>query len=344
MLPWYSSVIMLEKPDIPDELILSGLREEYGLPGREITFLPLGADVNTAVYRVDARDGTPYFLKLRKGNFDETTVAVPLFLKEQGIKEIIAPLRTRTGQGWGSLRDYRMILHPFIEGENGFHVELPDRLFVELGQALKGIHSAHAPAELSRLLPRETFSSQWREMVRGFQAQVEGAAFEEPVAREMAAFMRARREEISRVVGRAQELACGLQSRPLQLVLCHADMHSGNLLITGDGALYIVDWDNPILAPRERDLMFINAGIGGVLDGERAEALFYQGYGHVEVDQSALAYYRYERIVQDFAAYAEELLLTDDGGEDRAQGLEYFKSNFLPDGTIEMADRTGRIR
>jgi spectinomycin phosphotransferase len=57
-----------------------------------------------------------------------------------------------------------------------------------------------------------------------------------------------------------------------------------------------------------------------------------------------LAYYRYERIIEDIAIYCEELLLTDEGGEDREQSLRYLKSNFLPVGTIEIAyraDKTG---
>jgi spectinomycin phosphotransferase len=333
---------MLEKPDIPDEVIIAGLQEQYGLQAAGITFLPLGTDVNTAVYRVEAGDGTPYFLKLRQGSFDELSVAVPLFLKQQGIRAIIAPLETRTGQGWGDLgASGKMILHPFIEGGNGFHAELPDRLFIELGEALGAIHAAQVPPELRRLLPRETYSAQWREMVRAFQRRVEGDAFKEPVARELAAFMRAKQEEITRVVERAEELRRGLQRRPLEHVLCHSDLHSGNLLITKDEALYIVDWDNPTLAPRERDLMFINGGIGGALEDRHAEALFYQGYGNVKVDRTALAYYRYERIVQDFAAYCEQLLLTDERGEDRKQGLGYFMSNFLPGNTIEMADKAG---
>ena len=45
-------------------------------------------------------------------------------------------------------------------------------------------------------------------------------------------------------------------------------------------------------------------------------ALFYQGYGQAAVDQTVLAYYRYERIVQDIAAYCQQLLLTDEGGAD----------------------------
>jgi spectinomycin phosphotransferase len=71
---------MLEKPDLSDEQIISHLQEQFGLHVTELSFLPLGADMGTAVYRVTADDGTIYFLKLRKG-FEEISVRVPLFLK-----------------------------------------------------------------------------------------------------------------------------------------------------------------------------------------------------------------------------------------------------------------------
>ena len=81
---------------------------------------------------------------------------------------------------------------------------------------------------------------------------------------------------------------------------------------------------------------------GGLMGGWRSpgeeESLFYEGYGNgTAVNQAALAYYRYERIVQDIAIYCEELLLSDAGGTDRAQSLYYLQSNFLPGHTIEIA-------
>src|SRR4051812_35189858 len=98
---------MLEKPDLPDESLRACLREHYGLHGTRITFLPLGNDVDTAVYRVDTDDGTAYFLKLRSwrrsGAFDETTVAIPRFLNDQGITRIIAPIATDAGRLWARL-------------------------------------------------------------------------------------------------------------------------------------------------------------------------------------------------------------------------------------------------
>ena len=107
---------MLTKPDIADELIISRLQDEYDLRVASLTFLPLGADMGSAVYRVVAEDGTVYFLKLRKG-FNEIVVTVPLFLKSQGIKEIIAPFETKSNQGWADFGEYKMILYPFIEAK-----------------------------------------------------------------------------------------------------------------------------------------------------------------------------------------------------------------------------------
>jgi spectinomycin phosphotransferase len=274
---------------------------------------------------------------LRKGEFAEITVTVPLYLKAQGIQAIITPVVSRTGQHWAYLDDYRMILYPFIEGQDGYEVELSDRQWREFGVTLKGIHAAQLPPGLERLVPRETFSPLWREMVMNFQAQAESASFDEPVAAELAAFMREKRGEITHLVERASQLAVTVQSRSPDLVLCHSDIHAGNLHITSAGALYIVDWDNPVLASKERDLMHFG---GSAVWNNAHAALFYQGYGRVEVDTAALAYYRYERIIQDIAEFCKQLLLTIEGGKNRQQSLIWFTGQFLPGHEVEIARKT----
>jgi spectinomycin phosphotransferase len=111
-------------------------------------------------------------------------------------------------------------------------------------------------------------------------------------------------------------------------------------LIDPNGLLYIVDWDAPLWAPKERDLMFAGGGLGaGWLTPVAEEAAFYEGYGSTALNSVALAYYRYERIIQDIAAYCEQLLLSDEGGDDRPQSFRYLASNFLPDSVLAIAMR-----
>jgi spectinomycin phosphotransferase len=336
---------MLEKPNIPDELIISQLQEQYGLQIVQLEFLPLGADLGTAVYRVIASNGTAYFLKLRKG-FEEITVMVPFFLKAQGIQEIISPFETKSQRGWVDFGVYKMILYPFIEGQDGFDRELTDEHKGILGAALRMIHSAQVPPELQRLIPKEAFSPKWRERLKSFQALPGDKAFDDPTAAELAEFMRFNQMEITQLIARTEELAAELQCMPLELVLCHTDIHGGNILIRTDGrppVLYIVDWDDLLLAPKERDLMFVGSGIDNIWKTKQEEAVFYEGYGKAEVNGSALAYYRYERVIEDLAIIAEQLLLTDEGGADRERSYGWFTSNFESGSTIDIAKKTDQL-
>jgi len=330
---------MLTKPNIPDELIISRLQEEYALSVAEFSFIPIGADSRTAVYRVVTDDGTAYFLKLRK-NFKEMIVRVALFLKDNGIREIIVPFESKPKQRWADFGEYKLILYPFIEGKDGFEMELTDHHRRILGAAFKGIHTAHIPSELKKLIKKETFSSEWREDMKTYQVQVENKTFDEPIGAKLAEFIKSRKSEITRLINRAEQLVSELQSQPFELVLCHSDIHGGNILISNTGELYIVDWDDPILAPKERDLMFIGGGIDEIWKSKREEAVFYEGYGATEINLAALAYYRYERIIEDLVVICEQLLLTDEGGADRERSLGWFRSNFEPGSTIEIADKT----
>lgn len=336
---------MLEKPDLADSAISEVISTAYGLSIAEVNFLPLGADINTAVYRVVSAEGTPYFLKLRRGDFNTVSVELPKLLRDQGVQQVIAPLATQSGDLTTPLEQFTAMLFPFVEGYSGFERALSDQHWVAFGRALKGLHSASLPAALTNRIPRETYSAQWRESLRDFQARVAAETFSEPSAAAIADLIKQNSGIVTHLIARAEQLAAVLQAESRPFIVCHADIHVGNLLVdVQTDALYIVDWDTLIQAPVDRDLMFVGGGIGSAgHTPEQEEALFYEGYGDVEVDPVALTYYRFERIVQDFVAYCEQLLLTDEGGDDRREGLRQFSGQFLPGDVVDMAYRTEKL-
>jgi spectinomycin phosphotransferase len=57
-----------------------------------------------------------------------------------------------------------------------------------------------------------------------------------------------------------------------------------------------------------------------------------------------MAYYRFERIIQDIGDYCEYIFLSDEGGDDRMQCFEHLQSVFLPNGAIERAYQANNIR
>lgn len=332
---------MLEKPDLPDERIVTCLQNDFGLPLSQISFLPLGADQDTAVYRAITDDNSMYFVKLRRGAFNEIAVTLPKFLNDHGITQIIAPLASQTGHLWANLDPFKLILYPFVAGRNVYEVGLSDGQWGEFGSALRRIHDAAVPAALTSVIRRETYSSQWRNSVKISLARIGRDSFEDFIAIEVAAFMQSKRDEVNDLVQRADRLAQVLKMKSPEFIVCHSDIHAGNLHIGVGGALCIVDWDEPILAPKERDLMYVGGGLmGNWKSPQEEESLFYSAYGQVQIDPAALAYYRYERIIEDIAIYCEQLLLSNEGGEDREQSLHYLKSNFLPNSTIEIAYRS----
>jgi spectinomycin phosphotransferase len=310
---------MLEKPDLPDEALAAALRDEYALPVAEIAFLPLGADLDTAVYRVVAEEGSAYFLKLRSGTFDDAGVAVSRLLHDRGVAQVIPPIPTRARRLWTRVERFALVLYRF-------------------GRALRGIHASRLPGPLARRIRRETFSPVGRDALRRFQARAERESFEDPVAAELAALLRAERGRITELVERAEALADALRARAPATVLCHGDMHAGNVLLGADGALHVVDWDTLVFAPREHDF----EQIGGRWGGQRASTLFYDGYGPIEPDLAALAYYRYHRIVEDLAVTGEQILATGQGGANRALGLELVVNALRPGQAVDVARRMDR--
>jgi spectinomycin phosphotransferase len=329
---------MLEPPPIPPARILAHLRAARELRVETLEFLPLGADAGTAVFRASGPDGD-YFVKLRRGPFPLASVAVPHYLAGRGIDAVIAPLTDRSGRLFSPLDEYSVIVHPFVAGRDAYEAALTDVQRRGLGAALRAIHTAAIPAGVAEGAPRETFAPGARDAVGELLALAARGPFPDAVAAEMAALMRERDDLIRALVARAAGLAARLARRALPVILCHGDLHAGNLHVAADGRVYIVDWDTVVYAPRERDLMFVGAGIDAVWRGAGAEAAFFQGYGPVEIDRDALAYYRCERAVADIAAFGEALLLTGEGGADRAQSLRYFMGAFQPGDAIDVAMR-----
>lgn len=336
---------MLIKPDLKDETITECLKDAYGLDVATISFLPLGADFNTAVYRITTSSQVDYFLKLRRGEFIGASVSAPKYLADLGIKQVIPPLTTKTRQLWTSLASFKAILYPYVEGRNGVEAKPSEDQWVQFGAAIKKLHSTDIPNALTSGTPREEFSAKWRETVKAFLMRIENEVFEEPVAVKMALFLKSKSSEILKLVERAETLAATLQKHPLEYRLCHADIHGWNLILDKEGALYIVDWDTLIFAPVERDLMFVGAGIWD--SGRTAteeESLFYQGYGQTKINQDAICYYRFERIIQDIGDYCEYIFLSDEGGDDRMQCFEHLQPVFLPNGAIERACHSDKTR
>ncbi len=332
--------LMISKRFISDLMIRDCLKNYYDIDCRAIKPLRIGADLNASTYKIDALDHSSYFIKIKQGTSPEISLEIVELLHEFGLAQIISPVKTSQGKLTQQLNNFTVIVYPFIDGQNGFELSLSNNQWISLGKALKKIHTFKLPPPIQQKIRKETYSNKWRKAVRSIYDHIETDHFGDEIAINLHLFMKEQKAVISQLVNRAELLAKKLQHISLPFVLCHSDIHAGNILVDDKSHLYIVDLDEPILAPKERDLMFIGGGVGNVWNEPSENKLFYKGYSTDEVNDTALAYYRHERIIEDIAIYAHEILQKNPQSINKLEMYNHFLDMFVPGGVVDIAFET----
>jgi spectinomycin phosphotransferase len=331
---------VIEKPNIQDERIISALRDRFSIPVIRIEFLPLGLDSSAWAYRVEVENAT-YFLKLRKELPNPAGILIPRFVREQGIQQVMAPLATNNGEAWVCADGFFFILYPFVTGNEVMEVGMSDEHWVEFGKVLKKLHTTQLTPELLSQIRRETYIPKQLAFAKELDTQVKARKYDDPFQKELADFWLENHETIATILERTEALAKRMQETNPEFVLCHADIHTANLLLTDDDEIYIVDWDETLLAPKERDLLFVIGSIFNDTSEGRWEQLFFEGYDETEVDPLALAYYRYDWCVEDIGEFAEDVFGgANIGKETKVNSIRWFKSLFSQGNSVETALNT----
>jgi spectinomycin phosphotransferase len=327
-----------EPPALAEARIVTALRASFGIRVAALAFLPIGNDPASWAFRVDAVRGPAYFLKVRAGAGPMPGAAVPAYLRRQGVPNVLAPLATGAGAPYLLVDGFALALYPMLDARAGAEVGLSPAQWRRFGAAVRQLHAVPPTPELTGMVGREEFRPSRRELVAELEARV-AAVPADPLAAALAGSWRARQEVIRALVERADLLGGELARRSFPLVLCHADLHTRNLMVDADRQLWLVDWDEAVLAPRERDLMFVvGGGIGHGMVRPGDTESFLQGYGEASIDPRLLAYYRCAWAVQDIATDAEQVLITPGLGEvTRRAAVEGFTDLFAPGNIVDLA-------
>ncbi|MCY4020705.1 MAG: aminoglycoside phosphotransferase family protein [Chloroflexi bacterium] len=329
---------MRDRPKIPDERIVAGLEQAYGISARAVAFLPIGNDAAASAFRI--HDGQrAFFLKLRKGSPNRASLTVPHHLRVSGVESVVAPLIAISGQLFAELDGYSLILYPWIEGESKWSKTLSRRQWRAWGAIMRAIHRAGVSEALKAQLPEEQYGKRWLRRFERVAGAVERNRQPHAFADELAALWRQKAAKIEQARARYLSLGSRLEAEDHVHVICHADIHPANIMVDDGGAIHIVDWDEVVLAPRERDLMFF------LIDGHPNDAVaaFMDGYGECKVDKIGLAYYRYDWVLQEYCDYGERVLLSNELSERELQfSIDEFKRLFSPGDVVELAEKAYR--
>jgi spectinomycin phosphotransferase len=326
---------MLERPKLADDAIIGRLRAEYDLVSPRLEFLPIGNDARAWAFRIET-DAGKYFLKLRRGAPKLASLFVPHHLRNCGVKNVVAPIPANTGQLYALLGEYTLMVYPFVHGKSEWNMALTAAQWREWGALMRSIHDAPIPARLVEAVQREVFAVKWLDTIESVEAAIAHRAYAGEVADSVAGIWRAKSDVIELCRSRYLSLGRRMENSSADFVFCHADIHTANIIIDDIGGLHIVDWDETLLAPKERDLMFF-IDDGRSMDTTEA---FLAGYGCSSADLLALAYYKYDWVIQELGDYGERVFIADNlSGDELALAQREFARLFAAGDVIDRAHR-----
>ena len=320
---------MREQPRIPEERLRACLQDQYELYPVTLEFLPRGQDYNAGVYRVLSEQGTAYLLKVTSRSLYEPSCLVPHYLRDQEITSVVAPVPTRSGTLWTKLVDWTVIVYPWISGDSSL-TGMTNEQWKEVGTIFQRIHQVRLPPEGFSSLRKETLDPiEYVRWVHAFETHhLHARHGGSGSSRALRADWRAHQSTIHTAVTTLEKLAEMLKACPFHYVICHADLHPANLLRDRHGHVFVIDWDEVMLAPKERDFIFVRE--------PQADA-FWQGYGVIEIDWMLLSYYLWERVVQDVIEYAQNVCFRDDWAEETRADVAQLFHEYVAEGGNNIA-------
>ncbi|ASR35614.1 hypothetical protein BAY61_12090 [Prauserella marina] len=335
---------MFQAPATDADKVGTLLAEHYDLDITDSTGLvPVegGADLAATLWTATDSRGQRFAVKWSGGG-SAAGLVLPAALSEALPGSTAKPVPSRTGALWIDTGDMRLSIMEWIAGTSALEAPLGRETWEAQGRLLGTLHGLPVTGQLREWVPREDFDpSRWAALFERVDAVIgeNGAPHDEPASRLAEAWL-PHRADLRTVHDLTIRLGGVLRERASlpEFVPCHADPHLGNLILTGEGPV-LIDFDDAVLAPAERDLMFVLGG--GVLADlpvtPEHQADFMNGYarqGTVEVDTELITYYRGLRTLEDIAEPASVVLDPSAPAKEREGNLGYVTDVLSPAGLL----------
>jgi spectinomycin phosphotransferase len=314
------------------------VREDFGIPLIGVRPTGLGADARAATFVGETGDGSRYAVKA--STTPQRGLAVADFLAAHGVCGIPTPVRTRDGGLTAARGGQRLSVVPWVGQRRALDGGMDEAQWRGLGRLLARMHATDARDPVLAVLPTEgPDQSRLVEQARAMRERLARCSADEALGQELRDLWGVNWARVLAVADRAESLATSPAWAATRRVVCHADPHAGNVVLGADGEVWLLDWDDAVLAPREADLMF---ALGGVLafapittDEQRA---FFEGYGTTDWDADLMGYFQCVRALDDVLSWSEEVLASTQHTTGQArEALDIVRGILSPAGLVAHA-------
>jgi len=324
--------VLTAPADLTRAKLTAELARGWGLRDVTLEYLPLGfgshhwrADDAHGVRRFVTVDDLEAGFQAGSGPDDafaalERAFATAAFLRNEAALEfVVAPLLDEDGTVIRRVADrYAVTVLPFVEGASarfGAYESDDDRRSV--AGLLGRLHAAteRVPASLPRT---EDFAIPSRESLVRALDDLERPWSTGPFAEPARERLRAAARRIGTQLRLYDELVVKVHAGSDSWVLTHGEPHSANVIRGDDDALYLVDWDTTLIAPRERDLRMVLDADSTGWDEYVAVA------GEASVNEVAIKLYRLWWDLSEIVTYTDLFRRPHGRTADTVASWEYF--------------------
>ncbi len=321
------------------------LQREYGLSVELVEPLPTGW--MAYCYRVTCTGCERYFLKLQGVDWTASFTHDPDFylpvthaLHAQGIlPHIVYPIPASDGRLMLNLDGFHWVLSNYISGQTIGFGKITRDLLPRVAGLVGILHRSLPLLSLPNPL-REQYALAFEPtLLRSFDILQDLTPADRQGKHALRDLLLPRKDKVLSLLRRLKEFQVQAMAANKAQVLCHADLHGGNLLLDDQDNLYILDWEGAHIAPQERDLFFF----AGEEDfWEIFLPAYEREFGPARLDSAVLGFYFYHRTLEDLTDWVARILYhnTDDAQDAKDLGgiIEYS----LPD-LPRLEDRVAQI-
>jgi spectinomycin phosphotransferase len=279
------------------------LGSRYGLAVERLEPAPRGwtGKTYTATARGEARFFVKVYPKDRLPPMTVTALPVLAELHRLGLTQLSRPIASRSGALYERLGDDLVVVFEHLDAVPVTFTFGGDRL----GDLLGRIHQQ--TGQVASPIPRETFEPLFADELWVTLERARHGPTSDELRQGLRRFLDEQRASIAEDWAAFGEIARSCRAVSFELVLTHGDWPF-NLLQGVDGTLYLIDWDELLLAPAERDTWYASG-----------DPAFWRGYrawrgGHAE-STLATAFYVHHRYFEELFGFTQDVL--DDGTPQR---------------------------
>lgn len=303
---------MISEPNIDKLYLKQILESEFGFSVESIELNPKGeASLSYLIHS----GGKIFFLKI----YDASSVDERIFrfMSELyeicDIKNIVHPIKTKADKLIIPFGKNMLVLFEYIKGETWTEKELSEEQFKKLGKIIAQIHVSKN--KIGAYPMKEDFRNPFANNFKNIYSAMK--KFDNPsiYQKELIDIYKKHRIKFIREFEELEATGNKLKKSSVELVNCHGEPSPGNIMVSDTGEIYLLDWDSPLFAPKEKDLLFFSSNMRPVLEG----------YGKISndtvINRDAKSFYTHLWNAQEIVDWARRVLFEQASEQENQHSL-----------------------